>query len=135
MGGLSAEAAVCAGIVEALRGDAVLGETLNGVFEGPSARASAPWAEIGDALASDWGTKDWRGREVRVAVMLRDLAERPARLGMLVEAAGAAIAAMPAALDGWRVASAGLLRSRVAGEGPGRWLAVVEYRVRVLAEE
>ena len=127
-----AEGVVRGAMAAALRGDATLAAVLNGVFEGPAVRASAPFAEVAEALASDWSTKDARGRELRVAVMLRDAGERAERLATLVDAAERAIEAMPRDLDGWRVASLTFLRSRTTGEGPGRWLAVVEYRVRVL---
>ena len=127
-----AEGAVRGAVAAALREDATLRAVLNGVFEGPAVRASAPIAEVAEALASDWSTKDARGRELRVAVMLRDVGERPERLAGLVDAAERAIEAMPRDLDGWRVASLTFVRSRTAGDGPGRWLAVVEYRVRVL---
>lgn len=128
----AATAAVRAAIGAALRGDATLAGVLNGVFDGPAVRASEPYADIADVAASDWGTKDRRGRELRVAVRLRDAGETPARLGLLVDAAERAIEGLPRALDGWRIASCVFLRSRTAGEGPGRWLAVIEYRLRVL---
>ena len=127
-----AEGTVRGGIAAALRGNATLVGVLNGVFEGPAVRASAPYAEVAEALASDWSTKDARGRELRVAVMLRDVGERPERLAGLVDAAERAIEEMPRELDGWRVASLAFVRSRTAGDGPGRWLAALEYRVRVL---
>lgn len=127
-----AGAAVRAAIVAALREDAALGATLNGVFDGPGVRASAPYAEVGDGLATDWGTKDARGRELRIAVTIRDLAETPARLGALVDAAERAIEGSARDLDGWRVASLAFVRARTAGEGPGKWVAVIEYRARVL---
>lgn len=128
----AAEAEVRGAIAAALRADVTLAGVLNGVFDGPAVRASPPFAEVGDALASDWGTKDLRGRELRVAVSIRDATERPVRLAGFVDAAERAIEALPRVLDGWRVASCVFVRSRVAGEGPGRWLAVIEYRVRVL---
>lgn len=128
----AAEGAVRAAIVAALRADAALGAVLNGVFDGPGVRASAPYAEVTDALATDWGTKDRRGRELRVAITLRDLAELPGRLNAMVDATQAAIEGLARDLDGWRVASVAFQRSRIAPEGPGRWLAVVEYRVRIL---
>lgn len=129
---MNAEGAVRVAVAAALRADAVLTAALNGVFDGPAVRASPPYAELGDTLASDWGTKDRRGREVRIAVLLRDLAERPERLAELADKAGTAIETMPRTLGGWRIASLAPLRSRMAGEGPGKWIAVIEYRVRIL---
>lgn len=127
-----AEDAVRATLVAALKGDAVLAARLNGVFDGPAVRASEPFAEVREMLAGDWGTKDARGRELRVAVSVRDAGETPERLGMLADAVERAIEGMARDLNGWRVASAAFVRRRTAGEGLGRWLAVIEYRVRVL---
>ncbi|UIJ45850.1 DUF3168 domain-containing protein [Sphingomonas cannabina] len=129
---MSGPAAVRAAVADALRSDAELRGLLNGVFAGPAVRSSPPFAEVSETLAADWGTKDTRGREVRVAVMLRDAAETPARLGAIAALAERAIEAMPREIAGWRVASIAFLRSRTTGDGPGKWLCVLEYRVRVL---
>jgi hypothetical protein len=67
-------------------------------------------------------------------VLIRDAGERPERLGALAEAAEVAVDALPRALGGWRVASVAFQRARVASEGQARWVAVLEWRVRVLAE-
>ncbi len=115
-----------------LRDDPVLKAALNGVFEGPAVRASHPYAEVAETFATDWGTKDRRGREVRLAVLLHDAGETSARLVDLAEAVEAAVLAMPRDIGGWRIASLVFVRSRIAGERPGRWLASVEFRVRVL---
>lgn len=127
--------AVRAAVIAALREDPILRAELNGVFAGPAVRASAPYAEVGEIGATDWSTKDRTGRELRVPVTLRDVGERAERLMRLAEAVERAVPAMPRDLAGWRIASARFLRSRTAGEGPGRWLAVVEFRVTVLADE
>ena len=131
---MSAEGVLHAALVAALRGAGDFGGVLNGVFEGPAVRASAPYAEVQPLVAVDWSTKDRAGRELRPAVTIRDAGETPARLHALIGAACAAIEAMPRDLDGWRVASLVFARSRMLAEAPGRWAAVVEYRVRVLAE-
>lgn len=130
-----ATAAARAALATLLRADPVLSATLNGVFEGPAVRASTPFAEIGEAVAGDWGTKDRAGRELRLAVILRDVGETSTRIGTLGAAVEAAVPALPRDLPGWRVASVVFLRSRVAGEGPGRWIAAIEFRVRMLAAD
>lgn len=129
-----AASAVRAAVAVALREDVGLAATLNGVFEGPAVRASPPFATVEDALATDWSVKEARGRELRIAVSIRDEGETPERLATLADTAERAIEAAPRTIDGWHVASLVFQRSRLAGEGPGRWLAVIEYRVRVLAE-
>lgn len=106
---------------------------LNRVEPGANLRATPPFAEIGPVEARDWGTKDAAGREVRVTVTVRDAAERAARLHGLSGAVQDAIAGMSRDLAGWRVASLVFVRSRVASEKAGLWVATVEWRVRVLA--
>ena len=126
---MSAEGAVQAALLAGLRG--VPG--LNGVYEGPPVKATPPYAEIGETLSGDWGVKDRDGRELRLAVTVRDAGETSARVQALGDAVGAAIAGMPRDLDGWRVASLVFVRSRLLRPAPGRWGVVIEYRVRVLA--
>lgn len=132
---MSAEAVVRAALVTALEADAVLAGALNGVFAGPPVKASPPYAEIGELLGLDWGVKERAGRELRLAVTLRDAGETPARIELLAAATGAAIAGLPRALGGWDVASVALVRTRIAGTAPGRWVATVDYRVRVLVQD
>ncbi|WP_326525297.1 tail completion protein gp17 [Sphingomonas sp.] len=122
-----------AAVATALREDAALLARLNGVFEGPAVRASTPYAEVAEALAIDWGTKDRVGREVRIAVLIRHAAETSGELVELAEAAEAAVLAVPRDLPGWALVNMVFVRSRIAGEGPGRWIASVEFRGRMLA--
>ena len=126
--------ALRAAMIDALRADPVLAATLNGVFAGPAVRTSPPYAEIAETLSVDWDTKDRRGREVRLAVLVRDATETPARMMELADAAERAVLAMPRAIAGWHVASLVFLRTRIAGEAPGRWLAAIEFRARALEE-
>jgi len=125
---MSAEAVVQAALAAAL-------ETLelNGVYASAPARARAPYAVLAPVLGGDWGAKDRAGRELRIGATLHDEGPSPARLQALLGEAGVAIEAMPRDLDGWRVASCVLVRSRLAGAGPDRWSGSVDYRVRVLA--
>jgi len=119
-------------LVTALRDHAPLG-ALTGVFDAPPVRAALPYAVVGEAVLGDWGTKDMAGREGRVAVLLHDGGERPARLRLLAGAVEAAIEAMPRELgDGWRIASLTFVRSRIVANGAGRWIASSEYRARML---
>lgn len=125
---MSAEGAVHAAVVAALAGVA----GLNRVEPGASVRASEPYAMVEPLVASDWGTKDRAGRELRVAVTVRDLAERAARLHDLAGAVEAAVMGLPAVIGDWRIASIAFLRSRTASEKAGTWATTLEWRVRVL---
>lgn len=128
----SAEGVLAQAVAQVLRQAAGLA-ALNGVYAGPPLKASPPWAEIGETLGIDWGTKDRAGRELRIAVTIRDAGETSARTTALAAAAGAAIEALPRGLAGWNVASVVLARSRLAGSAAGRWSVTLDYRVRMLA--
>lgn len=130
-----AQAAVRAAMIDALAGDATLAAALNLVIDGATAQQTPPYVAIGEALSTDWSTKDRAGRELRLALSIVDLAEAPARLAGLATAAEKAIETMPRAIDGWQVAGIALLQSRLLNDAPGRWRALIDYRVRVLADD
>lgn len=127
---MSAVAAVRAAVLARLRDDPAV--AVNRVWDGADRRGSVPYAVLRDVVASDWGTKDRDGREVRVGVTVRDEGESPARATMLAGAAEAALLTLPRDLPGWRVASVVPVRTVVLAEAQGRWAALVDVRVRVL---
>ncbi len=133
---MSVQDVLQAAIKAALEGHAPLADGVTGIFEAPPVRSAPPYAVIGESLVTDWGAKALSGREARVAVMLHDIGERPARLRALVGAAEDAMAAMPRVLgEGWAVASIVMLRSRIVREGEARWIGTSEYRLRMLRSE
>lgn len=103
-----------------------------GVHDGPPVQAAFPYAVIETGGESDWGHKSGGGRELRVAAVLRDQGERPARLRRLAGEAEALIAGIAGTLDGWQLVSLTLLRSRIVKDARS-WAATVEYRARMLA--
>ena len=129
---MSAIAAVRAAALARLRGEAAV--AVNRVWDGADRRGSVPYAVLRDVIASDWGTKDRDGREVRVGVTVRDEGESPARATMLAAAVEAALLDLPRDLTGWRVASVVPVRCAVLAEAQGRWAALVDVRVRVMAD-
>lgn len=129
---MSAEVIFQAAIIGAL-GNA-LGARLNGIYEGPAVKATAPYAEIGELASIDWSTKDTEGRELRSLVQVRDRGESAARLQTLARDADAAIRALDPVLTGWRIISLVLVRNRIVRSGVGQWSALIEHRVRMLAE-
>ena len=106
---------------------------VNGVWEGAGVSAAPPFLLLGDVVASEWGTKDAAGAELRVAVTVRDRGDTPVRAGELAVLVEAAVAGLPRVLGAWRVGSVVLLRSSVVAAGKGAWAAMVDHRVRVLA--
>ena len=130
---MSAEGVLHAALVAALREAAEVGGAINGVFEGPAVQATPPFAEVQPSIAVDWSAKDWTGRELRPAVVVRDAGETPARVQALAGAVSAAVEGMATDLDGWRIVSVRFVRSRMLREAPGRWAVSIEFRVRMMA--
>mgnify|MGYP002822055877 CR=1 FL=1 len=81
---MSAEVAVRAAVIEALRGDAALMAAVHAVHDGEPARAAAPHAHVGECLGADWGGKDVAGRELRLTIGLTVADETPARLAAMI---------------------------------------------------
>lgn len=126
---MTAEQAFQQALLAALKGI----DGLNGVFDAPPTRASAPWAELGDMVTLDWGTKNAAGRELRPVVILHDRGDSVARLQALAGAVEQAVAAMAPDLPGWRIVSLAPVRKRFARAGSNGWTAAIEHRARLLA--
>jgi hypothetical protein len=123
-------AAVQAAVVAALEAAQGLQE-LTGIYDGPPARAAFPYVSMGNSLTSDWGTKTEAGREIRLALTLWDDGAEPARLHRMIPDIEAAILALPAQLDGWRIISRALVRVYLARDPQGPWAGLVEHRIRL----
>lgn len=107
---------------------------LGGVYEGPPIQAAFPYAVVECGAEADWGHKSGRGRELRLAVSVRDAGERPARLHALMAEAEAAVAALSGLIEGWRLVTLTFLRSRESRDKAG-WTGLIEFRARMLEEE
>jgi Protein of unknown function (DUF3168) len=106
--------------------------SLNHVYDGPPLQAVCPYAVVEAGLERDWGHKSGAGREVQLAVTLRDQSERPERLRALAAAAQAALDGLVAG-DGWQLVTLVFVRSIMAPEKAGQWLLTLDYRARMLA--
>jgi hypothetical protein len=108
---------------------------LSGIYPGPPLQAALPFATVEAGVETDWGHKSGVGREVRLAIALRDEGERPDRIADRMGAAEAALAA-PLPVPGWQLVSLVFLRSRLVREGravDAAWSGLVEFRARMLA--
>jgi hypothetical protein len=103
---------------------------LAGVFDGPPARASFPYATIDATTESDWSHKNGAGREVLVAITLWD--DQPVRLHGLADQVEALMQALGAIAD-WQLVTMRLMRRRVVRDVAGPWAAAVDFRARMLA--
>ena len=104
-----------------------------GVYAGPPLQAAFPYAVVDSGLHSDWSHKSGAGREVRLAVTVRDKGEIPARLKTLLGTAEEALQELSLAGEGWSLVSMQFLRTRLVPEGRGAWAGVIEFRARMLA--
>lgn len=131
---MSAEVAVRASVIAALRGDAALMAGINALYDGEPVRATMPYAMVGECIGADWGGKDVEGRELRLTVSLLDGGEAPDALAGRIARVDAMIG-MAAPADGWRIVTARLARSRIARvnrQPMSGWQAVLDYRVRAV---
>jgi hypothetical protein len=109
---------------------------LGGIYPGPPLQAAFPYAVVECGAETDWGHKNGRGREVRLAVTLRDAGERPDRARAFAEVAEAAIEA-GIEPEGWHLVTLAMTRRRTLAEGRGGkagWLVAIDWRARMLAE-
>ena len=130
---MSAHGVLADALAAALRAHAPLMAGINGVFDAPPLRGVRPYALVEEAVLTDWGTKDFIGREGRLTVTPFDQGPSPRRLRELIGEVEAAVLGLPRMPgEGWRVASLSVVRSRVVREGEGRWAGLCEFRVRML---
>ncbi len=109
---------------------------LGAVYPGPPLQAAFPHAIVECGPETDWGHKSGAGRELRLAVTLRDSGERPERALAFADVVEAVIAA-GLDVEGWRLVTLALVRRRTVAEGRGGragWAVAIDYRARMLAE-
>ncbi len=105
---------------------------LGSVHDGPPVQAVPPYAVVDAGSETDWGHKSGIGREVRLAVTIRDEGERPQRLQRLLIEAETALAGVPS-IPGWQLVTMRFVSSRVAKDRQRGWLGLIELRARLLA--
>lgn len=123
---MSAGGALQSAIAAALNGV----PELTGVFDGPPARASFPYAAIDATTETDWSHKNGDGREVLVAITVWD--DQPVRLHGLADQVETSVQALPA-IPEWQLVSLRLVRRRVVRDVAGPWAAAIDFRARMLA--
>lgn len=103
---------------------------LDGIYDGPPARAAYPYVALDAGTEVDWSHKSGRGREIALAVTLWDArADGLQALGDAVEASVLATGAVA----GWQLVSSQLIRRRVVRDVAGPWAVAIDFRVRLLA--
>jgi hypothetical protein len=107
-----------------------------GVYAAAPMRAAVPHALVEAGPESDWSHKSGDGRELRLAVTIRDKGETPLHLAHMAIAVEDAIGALSAVGGGWRLVTLRFMRNRLmpprAGSPDAEWAAVLEWRARML---
>lgn len=130
---MNAEHDIRAALIVALRDDAALSAQVNRIYDGTPDKATPPILVVGECSGSDWAVKDRPGRELRIGISIEDDRETPARISAIMPLADAVVQGLPGTISGWRIGSLVMIRSRLARTGAGRWIAVMDYRIRILA--
>ena len=121
-------------LLQWLRDDPAL-SSINAIEEEAPVHASAPWLGIAASASTDWGTKERRGREVRIALELESRADEPEADGPLVEAIEQRVLDLPPFQSGFELASVRFLRARSEEREGNLRGALLEFRFRIFAPQ
>ena len=119
-------------LLQWLRDDPEL-SSINAIEEEAPVHASAPWLGIAASASTDWGTKERRGREVRIALELESRADEPDADGPLVEAIEQRVLNLPPFHSGFELASIRFLRARSEERDANLRGSLLEFRFRIFA--
>jgi len=119
-------------LIDWLAADPLLASALNSITEEVPTRTTAPWLGIATSASVDWGTKDKRGREIRIALELHTRGEEPTETGDIYALVENRIAALPPVQGAIHIASVTFLRARVEQRARHERAALLEYRFRLL---
>ena len=119
-----------ADLINWLRDDPAL-IAINTIEEESPLSASPPWLGISASASTDWGTKDRRGREIRIALELETRVDTPEADAELVDALEARILSLPPFASAYEVASIRFLRARSERRDRNRRGALLEFRFRL----
>lgn len=120
-------------LIDWLRSDPALANTLNAITEEAPARAHRPWLALSASASTDWSTKDRNGREIRIALELHCRGDDPATAADLVSAIEARVESMPPDQPAFAIVTGQFLRSRAEQRTGNVRAILIEYRFRLLA--
>lgn len=128
---LSASSALQKAIYAQLTNDAALMDCMTGVFDDVSRPRTKPYIRIGEDQQSDWSSKTFQGREHRLAIEVWTENRGRAQAKDILALIEAALAQMPAHLDGHQLAHLRFLSARVNAAPDGvTHQGVLELRAR-----
>jgi hypothetical protein len=119
-----------AALIAWLRDDPALA-AINAIEEESPLKASPPWLGIAASASVDWGSKERRGREVRIALELESRVDDPAADAALIAAIEARVLNLPPFHSGFELASIRFLRARSERREFNLRGALLEFRFRI----
>lgn len=118
-------------MIAALGADTALMALVNSVEDSGAPKMSAPALIVNDLTATDWGARGVTGQLVRIPLVLVDRSDRPDRLADASARVDAVMAGLPVTIDGWRLGTLRLDRSRALRGLDGRWSLFLDYLARL----
>lgn len=128
---MSAEWELREAILKTLRTDAEIMAHVNGVFNERPLVATPPYIELLGSTSSDWSSKSFIGREVRISIALRSAAQEDAPSISVLPLIENLMLKLPNELPHHRIINNQYLRSRSGHDADGRWTIVLSYRFRL----
>lgn len=123
-----------AALIDWLKADPAL-SAINAIEEESPISASAPWLGIAASGSADWGTKDRRGREVRIALELESRRDEPESDGALLGAIEDRVLSLPPFQPEFELASVRFLRARSEERENNLRGALLEFRFRIFTPQ
>ena len=129
------EIAFRAALITWLATDSALSMGLNAIVEEAPLRTPLPWLALTASASTNWGAKDVRGREIRVALEFNYRGDDPLSESALVGAIERRVEAMPAdqSAAGFRLVNLTFMRAKAEQRGEALRALMLDYRARVLA--
>lgn len=106
---------------------------INSIEEESPLRASPPWLGVATSAASDWGTKDRPGREVRIALELETRSDVPEASADLLSAIEQRVFDLPPFAEAYELASVRFRRSRSEQRANNRRGTLLEFQFRLFS--
>lgn len=104
---------------------------LNAIEEESPLRASPPWLGIAASAAADWGSKDRRGKEVRIALELVTRGDDPATDAYLIDTIENRVLTLPSDQSEFEIVNNRFLRSRAEKRSNNLRASLIEFRFHI----
>ncbi len=132
---MSAEWELRAALLDVLRSNSAIMARVNGVFDERPITASAPYIELLSSISSDWSSKSFDGREVRLSIALTSAAQENAPDVRTMDLIEQAVQNMPANIPSdearYKIVNIIYIRARTRHDADNRWTVMIEFRVRL----